>query len=177
MGSFYPVAGSGGSGSGGVNFDVALPNIGDWLGKVLNPNGGLKVLLTNAYDSAELELKRNLAAYLQGSASVIRRNTALNFFDAVWKQLYDFSLRNGQQGMISWNERQRISQGGKWPWPEWYRDPIANDQRLGTVSQGAGEALGAVDSALEDLTGQSFGTWGTIAVLGVLAFIAWRAFK
>lgn len=176
MGSFFPTQGST-TGGGGLNLDVQLPDIGGWLSSVLNPNGSLKVILTQAYDSAEVQLKANLAAYLAGSANAIRRNKALEFFDAVWKQLYDFSLRNGTQGMVSWNERQRTSQGGKWPWPEWYRDPIANDPRLGAISQGAGNVLEQAEDGLEKLTGQSIGTWGTIAVLAVVAFIAWRAFK
>lgn len=178
MGSFFPLeAGGSGVGTGGVGINVNLPDIKGWLGSILNSNGSLKVQLTQAYDSAEVQLKQNLAAYKSGSANVIRRNQALDFFDKVWAQLYDLSVRAGQQGMVSWNERQRSANGGKWPWPEWYRDPISLDPRLGGISTGVGDALSGADDALSSLTGTSFGTFGTIAVLGVLVFIGWRAFK
>lgn len=88
--------------------------------------GQLKVELTKVYNDAAEGLEENLARYLSEPTSLIAQKERLTYFDKIWKELKEQSLKTAQ-GMISWNERQR---NGKYPWEVYFRDPIANDPRL-----------------------------------------------
>lgn len=94
--------------------------------------GQLKVELTKVYNDAAEGLEENLARYLSEPTSLIAQKERLTYFDKIWKELKEQSLKTAQ-GMISWNERQR---NGKYPWEVYFRDPIANDPRLSTSSGG-----------------------------------------
>lgn len=100
------------------------------------------VAATQIADQVEQLLKQNRDTYL-GMAPPRPRSLqvqALNNFDSAYAQLISGCSNPalGDAGRRCISDRQR---GGRFPWPEWYRDPIANDSQVyddSTLAAGAG---------------------------------------
>jgi uncharacterized protein YozE (UPF0346 family) len=93
---------------------------------------------TQIANEAEVELQRNLDAYMKGPRTRADQQAALAVFDYAWAQFTAYSQDPalGEPGQRAVRER---GPGGQVPgtngnWFVWYRDPIANDQPTETTA-------------------------------------------
>jgi hypothetical protein len=87
--------------------------------------GKQKVAATKIVDQVEVELKKNVAGYLENRTPAAQQRATQNFQEG-----WDFVLENcsnpqlGTAGQRCITERQR---GGQWDWFSYYLDPITNN--------------------------------------------------
>jgi hypothetical protein len=85
------------------------------------------VAATEYADGLEPLLAANRDAYLAGPRTPQSQQAALQYFDQQWVWLQSSqacgSKLLGSAGVACIADRSRT---GKWPWEEYYRDPIAN---------------------------------------------------
>lgn len=81
---------------------------------------------TDIADEVERRLHQNREWYFAGPPLAERKTYALWIFDAQWEYLHSLqgcgAQSLGTSGKACLDDRQR---DGKWPWEEYYRDPIA----------------------------------------------------
>jgi len=106
---------------------VATTVLGSWLADK-RATGQQKVASTTIVNELEPMLNANKNAYLAGPRTCQDQAAALAAFDSAMQWLQSpqacGNLQLGTAGQNCINDRLR---GGKFPWPVWYRDPIAND--------------------------------------------------
>lgn len=86
-----------------------------------------KTASTKIVDQAEQLMKQNVAAWQASNKTVAEQEQSVQNFDALWQQVVNACNRPelGGPGQRCIHDRER---GGAWPWPEYYRDVIANDR-------------------------------------------------
>ena len=81
--------------------------------------------VTDIVDSLEAQLAANRDAYLAGPLTRARQDAALQYFDQQWAWLKSpaacGSRALGTAGKACISDRSRT---GRWPWENFYRDPI-----------------------------------------------------
>jgi len=124
---------------------------------------------TQIANEAEVELQRNLDAYLGGPRTKDNQQAALAVFDYAWAQFVAYSQDPalGDPGQRAVRER---GPGGQVPgtngnWFIWYRDPIANDPQ----AQASTTALTSLIPGASD--GLPLGLLAGIALLTLGAFL------
>lgn len=94
------------------------------------------IVASDFANQAEVLLKQNLAAWNAEPHTVSNQQQALANYAALWNKLMqlcgDPALGNAGKRCISDRER-----AGKFPWPTWYYDPIANAADVVDDSAGA----------------------------------------
>lgn len=128
-----------------------------------------KIKAAQIANEAEIELQRNVDAYLSGPRTTANQQAALAVFDYAWSQfvLYSQDPALGDPGQRAVKER---GPGGQVPgtngnWFVWYRDPIANDPQ---VQAGTAALTALIPGASE---GFPVGLLAGIALLVVGAFL------
>ncbi|PJF28488.1 MAG: hypothetical protein CUN53_00105 [Phototrophicales bacterium] len=121
---------------------AAVAGVTLWLSSMFR-RGAQKRATTEVVETIEPKLQENLQAYLSGPRTRTSQAVALANFDAAWswvvQQCSNPDFGNAGKACIS--DR---SAGGRWPWNEYYRDPIANDPQVrpDPVNSGVAAALG-----------------------------------
>jgi hypothetical protein len=121
---------------------AAVAGISLWLSSIFK-RGAQKVAATKVVETLEPKLKENLDGYMSGPRTKTSQAVALANYDAGWawlvQQCSNSELGNAGKACIS--DR---SPGGRWPWQQYYRDPIANDPevRPDPINSSVAAALG-----------------------------------
>lgn len=81
---------------------------------------------TQIVDQAEKLMQQNLAAWQASDKYASEQAQAIKNFNDIWSQVVAACNQQqyGDPGQRCIHDRER---GGRWPWPEYYLDPIAND--------------------------------------------------
>jgi hypothetical protein len=116
------------------------------IGLILNRKGPRqKVAATEIVNDLEKQLQANLAAYQSGARTKATQAAALANFDMAWDWLKSGegcgNPALGEPGRRCITDRDR---GGRWPWAEYYRDPIAADTPADDIPFLPGVALPAL---------------------------------
>lgn len=85
-----------------------------------------RVATTEIVNKVEPLLQENLRAYMAGPRTISSQAQALENFKAGWAYVVEYcdTPVMGNPGQACVQDRQR---GGRWPWAEYYYDPIAQD--------------------------------------------------
>lgn len=109
-----------------------------------------KVATTEIVNKVEPLLQENLAGYMSGPRNTISQAQAIENYKAGWQYVVDNCDVPVMGIPGKWCVVDR-SPGGKWPWKEYYLDPIVNDPHVKELA--AEEAAALMAGAAAGVTG------------------------
>ena len=101
-----------------------------------------KVATTKIVNDVEPLLQENLKGYMEGPRNTISQAQAIENYKAGWQYVVDNCdvPVMGNPGKLCVSDR---SPGGRWPWKEYYLDPIVNDPHVKELAAEEAAALAA----------------------------------
>jgi hypothetical protein len=130
-----------------------------------------KIQATHIVDQIELQVLKPMLANWQAlpASQKTQTNQAayLEVFDAAWRKVQEGCSNPalGEAGQRCIADRVR---GGPWPWPVYYRDPIANDPNVIPDPSFTG-SVSSIDSAVTGLS-STLGVSPVVLGIGLIAF-------
>jgi hypothetical protein len=132
-----------------------------------------KIQATHIVDQIESQvLKPMLAAWQALPAdqkTETNRAAFLEVFDSAWRNVQQ-GCSNPQLGAAGVACIQDRVRGGRWPWPVYYRDPIANDPNVIPDSSAVSSVTGSIDSAVSGVSSALGGISQLWIGVGLIAF-------
>jgi hypothetical protein len=123
----------------GMSLGVAVPVIGAAIAGVTAMIGiwisnnakyhAQETATTHIVDEAEKFMQQNLDAWNQSQKTKSEQEQGIANYNAIWAQVVQACNQQqyGDPGQRCIHDRER---GGKWPWPTYFLDPIANDPNV-----------------------------------------------
>lgn len=130
---------------------VATAAAGLWMNSIKVGNDA-KTATTQIVNGLEPLLRQNVDAYLSGPGTCADQSAALAAFDTAFLWLQS-PAACGRPGYGSAGNRciTDRARGGQWPWPAYYRDPIANDPRAAGCAGSIAGSSAAEASAIANI--------------------------
>lgn len=135
--------------SAGVGLAVGAAGL--WMNSIKLSNDA-KTATTQIVNGLEPLLRQNVDAYMAGPRTCADQAAALAAFDTAWLWLQSPAACGrpgyGSAGNRCITDRDR---GGQWPWPAYYRDPIANDPEAAGCAAAIAGTNAAESSAIANI--------------------------
>lgn len=121
---------------------------------------------TKIVDQAQTFMQQNLDAWNQSQKTKSEQAQAIANFNAIWAQVVQACNQQqyGDPGQRCIHDRER---GGRWPWPEYFLDPIQNDPNV--QPDPVASAVSGIESVL---SGGVAGIPFPLLLIGGLALLA-----
>jgi hypothetical protein len=131
-----------------------------------------KIQATHIVDQIEAQVLKPMLANWQALPANQKTQTNqaafLEVFDAAWRKVQEGCSNPalGSAGVACIADRVR---GGRWPWPEYYRDPISSDPNVIPDPSFGGTVGGSIDSAVTGFS-STLGVSPMVLGIGLIAF-------